>query len=354
MFRLGVSTTLNPSHRSLPDRIRVAAYAAMAYWFYRWDWGESVAVDGLARAGRALDDRAFSDFVDCELERWVAQSRTTGSPNPIGPAVALLDAVGEQRMADESAARECLDRLAERLHNEQPDSRGCAPERDRQLLFVDLLYGLPAFLAGYRQLVDDPAITVAAVARTVEHCRILQSSSGLFGHFADLDSSETPHIAWGRGNGWAVLGLSDLLLAVPPEVPGMAEIRERFTALLDGLRATQSPGGLWRNVIDDPTSYPEASTTLFVVAAITQAVDAELVEAGYLALADEGWSALEHRIDVSGHVVGVSYRPGVNTDPARYEHTPVTGAYPWGQGPYLRAACQRLTHDARPLRDESP
>lgn len=124
MFRLGVSTTLNPSHRSLPDRIRVAAYAAMAYWFYRWDWGESVAVDGLARAGRALDDRAFSDFVDCELERWVAQSRTTGSPNPMGPAVALLDAVGEQRMADESAARECLDRLAERLHNEQPDSRG--------------------------------------------------------------------------------------------------------------------------------------------------------------------------------------------------------------------------------------
>ena len=43
---------------------------------------------------------------------------------------------------------------------------------------------------------------------------------------------------------------------------------------------------------------------------------------------------------------GVSYRPGVNSDRNRYEHTPVTGSYPWGQGPYLLAATLRAEEDA--------
>ncbi len=71
-----------------------------------------------------------------------------------------------------------------------------------------------------------------------------------------------------------------------------------------------------------------------------------LLRANFAAVADLRWTSIADRIDTSGHLHGVSYRPGVNTDWSRYEHTPVTGCSPWGQGPYLLAAAQRA--DGRP------
>jgi len=117
---------------------------------------------------------------------------------------------------------------------------------------------------------------------------------------------------------------------------------QRFRALANALVTHQIVGGGWRNLIDEPSSYPESSTTAMVVAGITQAVDAGLLPQGYLAATDTAWSAIEHRVDPSGQVAGVSYRPGVNNDLARYEHTPIFGSYPWGQGAYLLAGSRRL------------
>jgi len=161
-----------------------------------------------------------------------------------------------------------------------------------------------------------------ALELTLAHCRRVQDqTSGLFVHYCDLDAASAhgeAAPAWGRGNGWAVLGLSDLLTLVPATHPVGAELGERLRTALDALRPLQTPDGWWRNVVDDPASYPEASTTAMLATAIAQAVEAAVAETGLLTMADDAWRAVEHRIDTSGQLVGVSYRPGVNDDPRRY------------------------------------
>jgi rhamnogalacturonyl hydrolase YesR len=92
--------------------------------------------------------------------------------------------------------------------------------------------------------------------------------------------------------------------------------------------------------LQDPKST-ETSTTALVETAITQNVSSGDLDASWQPAADVAWSAIEHRIDPNGHFLCVSFRPGLDTDPARYEHVPAVGVYPWRNGAYLRSAAQR-------------
>ena len=82
-----------------------------------------------------------------------------------------------------------------------------------------------------------------------------------------------------------------------------------------------------------PTSFPEASATALIVVALTDGVRLGLLEEQHMAAAERGWGAIEHRIDANGHLSGVSARPGLHLDPARYEHGAVGGVYPWEMAP---------------------
>jgi unsaturated rhamnogalacturonyl hydrolase len=344
MFRLGKSMAASRgTARPLRERMICAGYAAMAYWYYRWDWGESIGLDGLYTAGGRLEVPEMRRFVVSELARWVRDVDPAVPPNPMGPSVALLDALWSEDSGavDGAAGRLLLDRMAKEIVETSRPVGAIAPERDGSMLFVDSLYGVPEFLVRYADTTDDAKLLGTAIELVIGHCRHLQRADGLFAHYADTAHGGGPRIAWGRGNGWAVLGLFRFLDALGADrIP--TELRERFTRLMECLRDCQSPGGSWRNIVDDPDSYPESSTTAMTTCAITGAVRSGLVAESYTTTADRAWQSIAHRIDASGHLQGVSYRPGINTDPARYEHTPLVGAYPWGQGPYLLAASQRL------------
>jgi len=206
-------------------------------------------------------------------------------------------------------------------------------------VYVDSLYGDPLFLWRLGTELDRSDLRALAFELASGHVTSLQDSrSGLMCHY---DGAQ-PRIHWGRGNGWAALGLSDLLRAVPSDGDRRDQLAASYQRLVEALAAHQTPGGQWRNVIDDPASYPEASTTALVAAAITQSVRVGDLDASHQTAADAAWASIEHRIDANGHLAGVSFRPGINTDPARYEHVPAVGVYPWGNGAYLRAAAQRL------------
>lgn len=347
MFRLGTSLSVQTDvARPLPERVRAAGYAALAYWFYRWDWGEAVALDGLLAAGRRFGIPAFTGAVVDDVSSWVAAERGR-EPNALGPCVALLDLLesGSVRRDLVPEAWGLLRAAVDRVVATGDVVGGYAPESEGRRLFVDSLYGLPELLVRVGDATGDTGTPATAADLAARHCAALQREDGLFGHLADPDAPQAEGIPWGRGNGWAVLGLTRLLVALGPErVPG--DLNRCYDRLAAALRDRQDPGGAWRNIVDEPTSYPESSTTAMAAAAFTQAVAAGLLPEEYRPVADAAWRHVAYRIDTNGHLTGVSYRPGVNSDRNRYEHTPVTGSYPWGQGPYLLAATLRAEEDA--------
>ena len=346
MFRLGASLSVETSvTRPLRERVRAAGHATLAYWFYRWDWGEAVALDGLLAAGRRFGIPAFTDAVVDDVSDWVAAERDR-DPNVLGPCLAMLDLLesGSLRRELVPEAWGVLHSVVERVVSAGDRVGGFAPESDDQRLFVDTLYGVPELLVRVGDATGDARLPATAAELAIGHCTVLQREDGLFGHVADLGAPAAERIPWGRGNGWAFLGLTRLLVTLGPErVP--VDLQGRYDRLAAALRDHQEPGGAWRNLVDEPASYPESSTTAMAAAALMEAVAAGLLPEEYRPVADVAWRYVANRIDTNGHLTGVSYRPGVNSDRNRYEHTPVTGSYPWGQGPYLLAATLRAEED---------
>lgn len=68
----------------------------------------------------------------------------------------------------------------------------------------------------------------------------------------DLYMSMVP---WGRGNGWALFSISELLKYLPEEHKDRSSILEFFKSLCEGYLTLQGSRGLWHQVLTLPESY---------------------------------------------------------------------------------------------------
>lgn len=344
---MGPDKVMRSVERPLHDRMRSVAYAAMAYWFYEWDWGEAIAYDGLDEVGESLGDEHLRRFVDGGVQRWAALEPAASLGNRMGPVACALRRL---RTGDDNwqylAAP--IRGFCSAVTSASRSYRGAfLLDAPSPLIFVDTLYAEPAALAAAGTLFGEEDLLTAAVELSSSHLEHLQGeATGLFRHYHDTSSSVSPDIIWGRGNGWALLGLADTLAALgDARPPGYELVRDGFMRACEGARRFAVAGGGWRNIVDDEASAPEASTSALIATAFLIGVRTEVLDRDtYLPTALATWRAYEHRVDAGGHFVGVSFRPGLNSDPSRYEHVPFSGNLPWGQGAYLRLAAERLRH----------
>lgn len=81
---------------------------------------------------------------------------------------------------------------------------------------------------------------------------------GLYRHRPEAD------VPWGRGNGFAALGLALTLSELPKDHPGHAHALQSYRQLMTKLLPLQTRDGLWRNVLDHPGAYAEFSGTAMI------------------------------------------------------------------------------------------
>ena len=118
-------------------------------------------------------------------------------------------------------------------------------------------------------------------------------------HFTD------GRVAWGRGNGFAALGLMEALTALPANHPSRAQLLGIYARQMDGLRKRQAPDGMWRQVIDEPGAYREASVTAMTLTAMARGVRLGWLDKSYVPSIESAWSALAVHITGDGGIVDV-------------------------------------------------
>ena len=166
----------------------------------------------------------------------------------------------------------------------------------------------------------------------------LQRPDGLFIHAAD-----GPH-AWGRGNGFALLGVTEALTHLPAgsSHPALLNIYRTHVA---ALVKYQSDDGSWQQVIDEPTSYRELTATAMIVAALSRGVAAGWIDrTTYLPIIDKGWAAVAARVMPDGTVRDVCSGTGAGPTKDYYLNRPVVnGADDRGGAMALLAAMEVAT-----------
>ncbi|WBB69391.1 glycoside hydrolase family 88 protein [Micromonospora sp. WMMD812] len=176
-----------------------------------------------------------------------------------------------------------------------------------------------------------------AVAYATEYAAALQLPSGLFQHGYDAEAERGNGVAWGRGQAWALIGLTETLVHAPDD--GLAR---RLTRLVDALAAHERDGE-WSTVVDDPDAPVEASTSAYLAWVVPHAIDAGLVDPAHRAMADRAWHATLRRLDAAALTVSEATPVGAAND---YHHRAL-GVFPWGQAPVLHAVLDRTSEEIR-------
>ena len=164
----------------------------------------------------------------------------------------------------------------------------------------------------------------------------LQRPDGVFIHAVD-----GPY-AWGRGNGFALLGVTEALTHLPAGWPDRARVQEIYRKHVAALAKLQSDDGSWRQVVDDPSSYRELTVTAMTTAAMARGVRLGWIDRStYEPIINRGWTAVASRVNADGTVKDVCSGTGVGPTKEYYLNRPVVnGADDRGGAMALLAAIE--------------
>jgi rhamnogalacturonyl hydrolase YesR len=164
----------------------------------------------------------------------------------------------------------------------------------------------------------------------------LQREDGLFIH-----APKGPH-AWGRGNGFALLGLTEALTHQPPDWGARAQVLAAYRKHVAALAKHQSDDGSWRQVVDDPASYRELTVTAMVTAAMARGIARGWIDRqAYEPIVNRGWQAVADRVNADGTVKDVCSSTGAGQAKEYYLNRPVVnGADDRGGAMALLAAIE--------------
>jgi rhamnogalacturonyl hydrolase YesR len=203
--------------------------------------------------------------------------------------------------------------------------------------WIDDMYMIPAVQAqAFRATGETKYLDRAALAM-VAYLDALQQTNGLFFH------GTNSAFFWGRGNGWMAAGMTELLRSLPEDHPKRAAVMKGYRTMMASLLKYQASDGMWRQLIDDPESWPETSgSAMFTFAMITGVKSGWLDAASYGPAARKAWIALVGFIDAEGNIREVCV--GTNKGDSRkyYLDRPRAKGDLHGQAPVLWSASALL------------
>jgi rhamnogalacturonyl hydrolase YesR len=177
----------------------------------------------------------------------------------------------------------------------------------------------------------------AAARLLTAYAARLQQPNGLFNHAINGPA------AWGRGNGFAALGLVDALTRMPATHPSRARLLDIYRRQMAGVRANQAPDGAWRQIIDEPGAYREETATAMLLSAMARGIRLGWLDASYRPSVDRAWRALAAHVVDDGTLIDVC--TGTGAGPTRryyFDRPAITGADDRGAAMALLAAMEMV------------
>ncbi|KAF9263557.1 glycoside hydrolase family 105 protein [Marasmius fiardii PR-910] len=217
-----------------------------------------------------------------------------------------------------------------------------------QQLWDDTLMMSVLPLAKIGLVLGRPHYVEEAKRQFLLHIKYLQDvQTGLWFHGWTFDGRHHfGRARWGRGNCWITVAIPDFIEMLQlPETDGVRlHLVTSLVSQIDALVKYQDfETGLWHTVIDDESSYLEASCTAGFAYGIMKAIRLRLVpkEERYVNAAKRAIEAVIQNITDRGELKLVSFGTPVFNDIDGYKKIPLT-SMPYGQSLALLALTEYL------------
>ncbi|MFD3260766.1 glycoside hydrolase family 105 protein [Paenibacillus lentus] len=314
--------------------------------FGKWNYPVGVTLYGLAETGRMLsrpDLVAYAAEHVAQAVKWYSytkwdydQYKATG----INQSIADIDSLDDcgsfgstmleiyrdnKQMTDvESLAHEIGTYIRE-VQERLPDGAFYRKHsQGEHTMWADDLYMSVPFLCRYYQLTGEVRYIDDAARQFLLFRKYLYiPEEKLMSHVYDFEQGLATGVPWGRGNGWVLFSLSELLTYLPEQHPDREALLEMFRTLSAGYLVHQSEEGLWRQVINEPDAYLETScTAMFIYAYARGLRNGWLTDrSAFTESTFRAWEGLtRHSIDVQGNLYGVCRGSGYSHSSHYYKY----------------------------------
>lgn len=337
---------------------------------FQWHYEHGLQVMAIQKAGEASGRESYLQFVADWIDAFVQPDGTIRTYRLDEYNLDQINAgkllFGALECSGEGRFRKALDLLRSQMRTQpRSPSRGYWHKKVYpDQMWLDGTYMVGPFLAEYASRFDEPSTfddVVHQIALIEKHTR--DPKTGLLYHAWDESRSQrwcdpaTGHSKyfWGRGVGWFVMAVVDVLDHLPPDHPGRSDlvsILDRTAAAL--VKVQDKTTGLWYQVLDHPDTpgnYLEASASAMFVYAFAKGVRQGHLAQDYLLSAQRGYHGLLQnliKIDAQGLLAleKVCGGAGLGGEPYRdgsfeyYVGEKIVPNDPKGVGPFILASLE--------------
>ncbi len=352
---------------SAPDAklIRAIADRLIEHRFQGWFYGDSIGFEGLMAASALLDRDQYRDFTHGFFRAWGTRRTPFLPDDNTAPGHIMCELI--ERSGDAVLKEATLD-LARHLRDRRKvngvsitfeDTRRSllkpygevaqTAEEDALLadpgagIYLDCMHFDPPFFAHLSRIDPQGGWSERAIDEILGYRDLLfDAETGLYCHFW-LEKTRRPYTrGWGRGQGWALLGLVDVIHYADPATPGYDRVAEQARGLAEVMRGYQLADGNWHSLVHEPRSGPESSTAAFMATAFYRGMALGLLDpADFADSADRAFAAMLGNLDDQGNLMGVTAAVYSALVEEHYWYIPTNQIVPWGQGPALTAMAAR-------------
>lgn len=277
-----------------------------------WEWTQGVGLYGLWKLFENTKRESYLEV----LEEYYASQLAGGLPaknvNTCAPLL-TLSCLYEYTRRDSylEVCAEWAEWVMEKLPRTEEGGfqHITSDRRNDQELWDDTLFMTVLFLANMGRILNRRDYMEEAEYQFLIHTKYLTDrKTGLWFHGWTFNGNHNfAGALWGRGNCWVTMAIPIFLEMTSPEGGVKRFLTEALKAQARSLEKYQDESGMWRTLIDDETSYPEASATSGFGYGILKAVRAGLIDPGYEACAMRALKPVLDCVNEAGILEQVSY-----------------------------------------------
>ena len=176
-------------------------------------------------------------------------------------------------------------------------------------MWADDLYMSVPFLVRYSQFTGDQKYLDDAANQFFGFKkRLFMPEEKIMSHVYDFKYDSKTNVPWGRGNGWVVFSMTELLEVLPEDHPKRNDLIDFLNTLCEGYLVLQDDEGMWHQVLNDHESYPETSCTSMFIYAFSRGIRFGWLKnpEKYVKAIYKAWKGISKTsVDSNGNVYGV-------------------------------------------------
>lgn len=302
-----------------------------------WEWTHGIGLYGLFKYYELTADKNAFAIINDWFKARLAEGTPTKNINTVAPFLTLANLYEHTR---DHTFIPYLERWADWVMYEMPRTREGGLQHivynsvNDQQMWDDTLMMSVLPLAKIGMLLNRPEYVEEAKYQFLLHTQYLADrETGIWFHGWTFDGNHNfAKALWARGNSWITIAIPEFI-----EIVGLKEgdaLRRHLISTLErqaqALAEFQDESGLWHTLVNDKTSYLEASATAGFAYGLLKAARKRYIGEQYADIADRAVQGIIKNINADGELLQVSFGTAMGSDLEFYRNIKLT-SMPYGQ-----------------------